>query len=84
MLLGRVSSLDFFVSLVFMPVSMAVAGPVGAAIGFGWTFFIAGTAPLLIGVIAIVAARMPRDEIAHPLEDGPIHVDTGGVPTIVK
>ncbi|HWM32873.1 MAG TPA: MFS transporter [Pseudolysinimonas sp.] len=83
-MLGRVSSLDFFVSLVFMPVSMAVAGPVGAAIGFGWTFFIAGTAPLLIGVIAIVAARMPRDEIAHPLEDGPIHVDTGGVPTIVK
>ena len=28
-MLGRVSSLDFFVSLAFMPVSMALAGPVG-------------------------------------------------------
>ena len=28
-LLGRVSSLDFFVSLALMPVSMALAGPVG-------------------------------------------------------
>ncbi|HEY6690449.1 MAG TPA: luciferase family protein [Rubrobacter sp.] len=30
---GRVSSLDFFVSLVLMPVSMAIAGPAGAAFG---------------------------------------------------
>jgi hypothetical protein len=29
-LLGRVSSLDFFVSLALMPVSMALAGPAGA------------------------------------------------------
>ena len=28
-MLGRVSSLDFFVSLALMPVSMALAGPVG-------------------------------------------------------
>ena len=32
-LLGRVSSLDFFVSLALMPVSMALAGPVGEWIG---------------------------------------------------
>ena len=32
-MLGRVSSLDFFVSLALMPISMAVAGPVGEAIG---------------------------------------------------
>jgi len=29
-LLGRVSTLDFFVSLALMPVSMALAGPAGA------------------------------------------------------
>ena len=32
-LLGRVSSLDFFVSLSFMPLSMALAGPVSEVIG---------------------------------------------------
>lgn len=83
-MLGRVSSLDFFVSLVFMPISMAVAGPVGAAIGYGWTFFIAGMVPIVIGLIAIVAARMPRDEIANPIDGGPKRMETGGVPTIVK
>jgi hypothetical protein len=30
---GRVSSLDFFVSLALMPVSMAIAGPAGTAFG---------------------------------------------------
>ena len=32
-MLGRVSSLDFFVSLALMPLSMAIAGPVGEAVG---------------------------------------------------
>jgi MFS family permease len=67
-MLGRVSSLDFFVSLVFMPVSMAIAGPVGAAVGYDWTFFWAGVIPVALGVITIVAARMPRDEIENPLQ----------------
>lgn len=71
-MLGRVSSLDFFVSLVFMPVSMAIAGPVGAALGYDWTFFWAGVIPVVLGLIALVAARMPRDEIANPLDSEPL------------
>jgi MFS family permease len=71
-MLGRVSSLDFFVSLVFMPVSMAVAGPVGAALGYDWTFLAAGAIPVVLGLIAIVAARMPRDEIENPLDSEPV------------
>lgn len=67
-LLGRVSSLDFFVSLALMPVSMALAGPVGNAIGIGPAFLIAGAVPPLLAVITIFAARMPADEIAHPLD----------------
>lgn len=67
-MLGRVSSLDFFVSLAFMPVSMAFAGPAGEAVGLPSVFLIAGAAPLLIGIVAIFAARMRRDEIAHPLD----------------
>jgi MFS family permease len=67
-MLGRVSSLDFFVSGAFMPISMAVAGPVGAAVGYGWTFLAAGAIPVVLGIVTIVAARMPRDEIENPLE----------------
>ncbi|MFE0149524.1 MFS transporter [Nonomuraea sp. NPDC059007] len=70
-LLGRVSSLDFFVSLVFMPVSMAMAGPVSVAIGLTPTFIIAGILPLPIAIIAILLARMPADELAHPLDHEP-------------
>lgn len=67
-MLGRVSSLDFFVSLAFMPVSMAVAGPAGESLGLPVVFLIAGIAPLVIAVVAIIAARMTRDEIANPIE----------------
>ncbi len=67
-LLGRVSSLDFFVSLALMPISMALAGPVGHLIGLAPTFIVAGVAPVFLAVVAIIAARMPRDEIENPLE----------------
>ncbi|WP_211208737.1 MFS transporter [Aeromicrobium marinum] len=66
-LLGRVSSLDFFVSLAFMPVSMALAGAVGELIGLKATFLVAGVAPIFLAVAAIALARMPVDEIDHPL-----------------
>lgn len=67
-MLGRVSSLDFFVSLAFMPVSMAVAGPAGESLGLPVVFLIAGVAPLVIAGVAIVAARMTRDEVANPID----------------
>jgi MFS family permease len=67
-LLGRVSSLDFFVSLSFMPLSMALAGTVSEVIGLTTTFLVAGLAPPVLAVMAIVAARLPADEIAHPLD----------------
>ncbi|GAB3134222.1 tetracycline efflux MFS transporter Tet(V) [Tsukamurella serpentis] len=68
-LLGRVSSLDFFVSLVFMPLSLALAGPVSSMIGLSATFVIAGLLPLPLAAIAVMWARMGRDELAHPLTD---------------
>jgi MFS family permease len=67
-LLGRVSSLDFFVSLALMPVSMALAGPVGERIGIPLTFVVAAVVPPVLAVIALLAWRLPRDEIAHPLD----------------
>jgi hypothetical protein len=67
-LLGRVSSLDFFVSLSFMPLSMALAGTVGEVVGLTTVFLVAGLAPIVLAVAAIVWARMPADELAHPLD----------------
>jgi len=66
-LLGRVASLDFFVSISLMPISMALAGPVSEAVGLHTTFVLAGVVPGVAAAVAIVAARLPRDEIAHPL-----------------
>jgi MFS family permease len=67
-LLGRVSSLDFFVSISFMPLSMALAGTVSEVIGLTATFLVAGLAPAVLAVLLVLAARMPADEIAHPLD----------------
>lgn len=66
-LLGRVASLDFFVSISLMPISMAISGPVSEAIGLRTTFLIAGVVPAIAAVVAIVAAKLPQDELAHPL-----------------
>jgi MFS transporter, DHA3 family, tetracycline resistance protein len=66
-MLGRVSSLDFFVSLAFMPVSMAIAGPLSKVLSMQTIFLIAGGVPIVLALIALFAARMPRDEIAHPV-----------------
>ncbi|MCZ4653274.1 MFS transporter [Gordonia amicalis] len=68
-LLGRIASLDFFVSVALMPVSMAIAAPVSSAIGLTATFVLAGLLPVPIAWAFYVAARMWRDEIENPLVD---------------
>ncbi|WP_426975768.1 MFS transporter [Pseudarthrobacter sp. O4] len=69
-LLGRVSSLDFFVSLALMPVSMALAGPAAEVLPVWLIFLVAGTVCPVMAVVAMVVARMPADELAHPLDRG--------------
>jgi MFS transporter, DHA3 family, tetracycline resistance protein len=66
-MLGRVSSLDFFVSLAFMPVSFAIVGPLSKVVSMQTIFLVAGIAPVLLAAIAMYAAKMRRDELAHPL-----------------
>jgi predicted MFS family arabinose efflux permease len=70
-LLGRISSLDFFVSLALMPVSMALAGPAAEVVPIWLIFLVAGTVCPVMAVIASAAARMPDDELAHPLDRSP-------------
>ncbi len=66
-MLGRVSSLDFFVSLAFMPVSFAIVGPLSKVVSMETIFLVAGLAPVLFAAVAMSAARMRRDELANPL-----------------
>ncbi|MEV7634538.1 MFS transporter [Pseudarthrobacter enclensis] len=70
-LLGRISSLDFFVSLALMPVSMALAGPVAEVLPIWLIFLVAGLVCPIMAIIASAAARMPDDELAHPLDPAP-------------
>jgi MFS family permease len=70
-MLGRVASLDFFVSVSLMPVSMALAGPLAELVGLRTMFFIAGIVPGIAAIVAILWAKLPADELAHPLRDEP-------------
>lgn len=66
-MLGRVSSLDFFVSLSFMPVSFAIVGPLSKVVSMQTIFLVAGLAPVVLAAVAMWAAGMRRDEVANPL-----------------
>jgi DHA3 family tetracycline resistance protein-like MFS transporter len=66
-MLGRVSSLDFFVSLAFMPVSFAIVGPLSKVVSMQAIFLVAAFAPVLLAAVAMREARMRQDELAHPL-----------------
>jgi DHA3 family tetracycline resistance protein-like MFS transporter len=66
-MLGRVSSLDFFVSLAFMPVSFAIVGPLSKVVSMQTIFLVAGIGPVLLAAVAMTAAGMRKDELAHPL-----------------
>ncbi|WP_307807466.1 MFS transporter [Naasia sp. SYSU D00948] len=74
-LLGRVSSLDFFVSLALMPISMALAGPVGEEVGIPVAFLVAGVVPAVLAIAAVVGFGLLRDEIEHPLAPRPEPAD---------
>ena len=67
-MIGRVASLDFFVSIAFMPVSIAIAGPLSLVVPIPVIFVIAGVLPLALALIAIVAGRMRESEARHPLD----------------
>jgi MFS family permease len=81
-MLGRVSSLDFFVALALMPVSMALAGPLGELVGIPIMFLIAGIAPLVLAVLTLLIARLGPDELANPLDPTPPRESTDTSPII--
>lgn len=66
-MIGRVASLDFFVSIAFMPVSIAIAGPLSLLVPIPAIFIIAGIAPPALALIALLAGRMRESELERPL-----------------
>ncbi len=64
-LLGRVSSLDWLISIGLLPLSFALTGPVSAAIGARSTLILAGC---IGGVVTLAALFVPgvRDGDARP------------------
>ena len=66
-MLGRISSLDFFVSLLLMPISMAVAGPVSQVVPPEAIFWGVALLTPALGVVAVFVGRMHRDQAEHPL-----------------
>ena len=64
-LLGRVSSLDWLISIGLLPLSFALTGPVSAAIGARSTLIAAGCVG---GVVTLAALFVPgvRDGDARP------------------
>ena len=67
-MIGRVASLDFFVSIAFMPVSIAIAGPLSLLVPIPTIFVIAGVIPPVLALIALMAGRMRESEVRHPLD----------------
>ena len=45
----------------------AIIGPLSKVVSMQTIFLVAGFAPVLLAAIAMVAAKMPRDEIENPL-----------------
>jgi hypothetical protein len=54
--------------MAFMPLSMALAGPVSQTVGLTGTFLLAGLVPPVLALAAVLAWRLPADELAHPLD----------------
>ncbi|WP_157008827.1 MFS transporter [Agromyces laixinhei] len=67
-MIGRVASLDFFVSIAFMPVSIAIAGPLSLLLPVETIFIIAGLIPPILALVALAAGRMQSTELQRPLD----------------
>lgn len=67
-MLGRISSLDFFVSLALMPVSMALAGPLAAVVPVETIFLVVGVGSVVVTMLVWSVGRLARDELTVALD----------------
>jgi DHA3 family tetracycline resistance protein-like MFS transporter len=74
-LLGRVSSLDWLISIGLLPVSFAITGPVSAALGVRTTMIAAGVLGAAVTFAALLVPGVRQmdavlDDAAHPGPNG--------------
>ena len=69
-MLGRVSSLDFFVSLALMPLSMALTGPLVLLVPPSVIFLAVGLGIPVLTLLAWWRGRFAHEELEHPLPSG--------------
>jgi len=76
-LLGRVSSLDWLISIGLLPLSYALTGPVSAAVGPRQTLIWAGVLGAIVTVAPLLSQRVRRlddaDPSPSPSEAPPVH-----------
>ena len=65
--IGRVASVDMFISLALLPVSTAVVGPLADVVSVKAIFAVAAFVPPVAAVAAFYTGRMRREELSHPL-----------------
>ena len=70
-MLGRVASLDFFISIAFMPLSIALTGLLSRHIDIRTLFIAAGLVPLATGALLAVLGqlKMPQKTLVEAGED---------------
>jgi DHA3 family tetracycline resistance protein-like MFS transporter len=80
-MLGRVSSLDWLISIGLLPLSFALTGPVSAAIGAQTTLVVAGVAGAVVTLgglfvpgVRAIERRAPRGTAAEVGEPVPVNV----------
>jgi DHA3 family tetracycline resistance protein-like MFS transporter len=71
-LLGRVSSLDWLISIGLLPLSFALTGPVSSAIGAQATLIGAG---VLVGIVTFAALLLPGMRDVEGSADGDLGLD---------
>jgi DHA3 family tetracycline resistance protein-like MFS transporter len=79
-MLGRVSSLDWLISIGLLPLSFALTGPVSAAIGAQTTLVVAGVAGaavtfggLFVPGVRAIERRVPREAAVEAAEPVPVN-----------
>jgi hypothetical protein len=65
-----------------MPISMALAGPASEVVPTWVIFLVAGGVCPIMAVAAMIVARMPADELAHPLETASEEPDPADSPEL--
>ena len=69
-MLGRVASLDFFISIAFMPLSIALTGLLSRHIDAHSLFIAAGLAPLVAAAVLAALGQLRTPSALPAQEEG--------------